>query len=227
MPMVDILGSIDEKIENIELLITKTNANIKNLFLDYSQNCSDFRKLSELCSVITKGTTPTTLKKSFVEIGIPFIKVESLTDSHQIDKSKIAYIDEETHELLNRSKLHHKDLLVSIAGTIGRFALLPQSISKANTNQAVALIRGNLVSQEYLYALFVSGLCEEQIKAKTVQAVQANLSLSVIGSLVVPFITDSTFNLKNQAFTYYIEHLTKEKECLLELKSLYLRKFFG
>ena len=84
--MVDILGSIDEKIENIELLITKTNANIKNLFLDYSQNCTDFRKLSELCSVITKGTTPTTLKKSFVEIGIPFIKVESLTDTHQIDK---------------------------------------------------------------------------------------------------------------------------------------------
>ena len=193
----------------------------------YAQECKSYFQLSELCSVITKGTTPTTLKKSFVETGIPFIKVESLTDTHQIDKTKIAYIDEETHELLNRSKLQYKDLLVSIAGTIGRFALLPKTMSRANTNQAVALIRGNLVSQEYLYALFVSGLCEEQIKAKTVQAVQANLSLSVIGSLVVPYISDNTFTNKNQVLADYIEHLAEEKEVLMELKSLYLRKFFG
>ena len=38
--------------------------------------------LSELCHVVTKGTTPTTLGKPFVESGINFIKAESILDDH-------------------------------------------------------------------------------------------------------------------------------------------------
>lgn len=225
--MVDILGSIDEKIENNEKIIKETNEYISKLFLKEAANCRVFKRLDELCSTITKGTTPTTLKKAFVEVGIPFIKVESLNDNHQIDTQKIAFIDNETHALLGRSQLKYKDFLLSIAGTIGRFALLPQNLPTANTNQAVALIRGEFISQEYLYALFLSGLCKEQIDAKTVQAVQANLSLSVIGSLIVPYIESEDFNKEIKSLYLYIENKQQEILVLDELKRLYLQKFFG
>ena len=225
--MVDILGSIDDKIENNEKIIRKTNDFMAKLFLKFSLDCNDYRRLDEICSTITKGTTPTTLKKSFVDNGIPFIKVESLTDSHQVDINKTAYIDDETHKLLCRSQLQYKDLLLSIAGTIGRFALLPKTMQQANTNQAVALIRGKDVSQEYLYALFLSGLCTEQIAAKTVQAVQANLSLSVIGSLIVPVITDKKFNEEIIQLYSKIENIMLENNSLHKLKRIYLQKFFG
>ena len=227
MSMVDILGSIDDKIENNEKRIKKTNDFIAQLFLKYASDCTDYKCLDEICSTITKGTTPTTLKKSFVDSGIPFIKVESLTESHQVDINKTAFIDEDTHNLLCRSQLQYKDLLLSIAGTIGRFALLPKIMKQANTNQAVALIRGKDVSQEYLYALFLSGLCTEQIVAKTVQAVQANLSLSVIGSLNVPIIADEKFNNEIVALCAYIENITFENITLNKLKSFYLQKFFS
>ena len=224
--MIDILGSLDDKIENNELQIRKINELIKKLFRAYI-NGVEYRTLGELCSTITKGTTPTTLKKAFVATGIPFIKVESLTEAHQIDISKVAYIDEETHNLLQRSQLKKGDLLLSIAGTIGRFALLPDTIKIANTNQAVAILRGEKVSQEYLYALFISGYCDEQIKAKTVQAVQANLSLSVIASLSIPLITDEKFHSSLNRLCDRIDYLGKEILKLNELKQLYLKKFFG
>ena len=188
---------------------------------------TSYKRLDQLCSVITKGTTPTTLKRSFTSSGIPFIKVECLTEEHLIDNTKLTYIDLETNDLLSRSKIKYKDCLLSIAGTIGRFALIPKSLGDANTNQAVAIIRGSLITQEYLYSIFLSGVCNEQIKAKTVQAVQANLSLSVIGSLVVPYITDKKFNEIIITLYEYIETLIEKNRKLKKLKQHYLKKFFG
>lgn len=97
--------------------------------------------LSELCHVVTKGTTPTTLGKPFVESGINFIKAESILADHSLDKSKFAFIDEETNALLKRSVIHAGDIVFTIAGTLGRFALIDDNALPANTNQAVAIIR--------------------------------------------------------------------------------------
>ena len=223
----DILGSIDEKIENNTILISKINQYLKNQFCQYAEKCNSYKTLESLCSLITKGTTPTTLKKSFTEEGIDFIKVECLNDNHLLELGKVAHIDNETHELLKRSKLQYKDFLISIAGTIGRFALLPKIIKQANTNQAVAILRTKSLPQEYLYAVFNSGYCDEQIKSKTVQAVQANLSLSVIGSLEVPLIEDLDFYSTLADFYAKIENLYETNLKLQEMKTLYLKKFFG
>ena len=218
---------MDDRIENCNNQIQKLNSLIALLFNSF--NAKDCKKdyLKNLCSVITKGTTPTTINKDFVKSGIPFIKVESLTENHQVDDSKLAYIDEETNELLQRSKIRYKDCLVSIAGTIGRFALLPAHIGNANTNQAIAILRAKDIAPEYLYAIFLSGICNEQIKAKTVQAVQANLSLSVIGSLEVPIIMDQTFLTQLYQSYELIEHLLNTSRTLRKLKEIYLKKFFG
>jgi type I restriction enzyme S subunit len=42
-------------------------------------------KLRALCKVITKGTTPTTLKRKFVDAGINFVKAESINNHHSFD----------------------------------------------------------------------------------------------------------------------------------------------
>ena len=44
-------------------------------------NIMQYIPLENLCSIITKGTTPTTLGKPFVEKGINFVKAESILDS--------------------------------------------------------------------------------------------------------------------------------------------------
>lgn len=149
--------------------------------------------LSELCHVVTKGTTPTTLGKPFVERGINFIKAESILDDHSIDKSKFAFIDEETNALLKRSIIHAGDVVFTIAGTLGRFALIDENVLPANTNQAVAIIRADVekVLPEHIYTCFIGEWHTDYYAKRVQQAVQANLSLTTIKSLPIPLLDEA------------------------------------
>jgi type I restriction enzyme S subunit len=98
-------------------------------------------RLGDATERITKGTTPTTLKRPFVDVGINFVKAESMTGDGGFIPEKFAFIDDETHQLLRRSQLQDGDVLISIAGTIGRIAKMTKDFLPANTNQAVALVR--------------------------------------------------------------------------------------
>lgn len=147
-------------------------------------------RLGDVTERITKGTTPTTLKRPFVESGINFVKVESLTDDGQLLPDKFAYIDDETHRLLARSQLKAGDVLVTIAGTIGRVAVMTDDFLPANTNQAVALVRPD---SSKLPSAFVNQFLrladsKSRMGERIVQAVQANLSLGSLSDmkLVMP-----------------------------------------
>ena len=99
-------------------------------------------KLRVLSDRITKGSTPTTYGYKFLDEGIPFVKVENLADGMIARESITQYISEDAHEFQKRSQLQEGDVLFSIAGTIGRAALVTEKDVPANTNQAVAIIRG-------------------------------------------------------------------------------------
>lgn len=87
-------------------------------------------KLGEITSVITKGTTPTSLGYSFTNQGINFIKSESITADKFLDKTKYCHISKETHEKLKRSQLQINDILFSMAGVfLGKLELLQYRIS--------------------------------------------------------------------------------------------------
>ena len=144
--------------------------------------------LGELSYRITKGTTPTTLGGRFTDSGIAFIKVESLTNEGSIDAAKVSYIDDNTNNLLARSKLEKGDVLFTIAGTIGRTALVKEDILPANTNQAVAIVRPNLdrVDPRYIYYALRDETRVERAHSRVVQSVQANFSLTELSAVEIP-----------------------------------------
>ena len=200
------LEMIDEKIE----LNTAINNNLeqqaqaifKSWFVDFEPfggvqpSEMQFIPLQELCKVVTKGTTPTTLGKSFASSGINFIKAESILDNHSIDNSKFAFIDEETNALLKRSVIKANDIIFTIAGTLGRFAMVDNSVLPANTNQAVAIIRPdeNKITPAYLYSFFIGNWHNEYYSKRIQQAVQANLSLTTIKSLPIAVLNNTTMS---------------------------------
>jgi len=110
--------------------------------------------IKELCSVVTKGTTPTTLGMNFTDAGVNYIKGETILNNHGFDRSKLSFVSEDTHEKLKRSQVESGDIVFTIAGTLGRFALVDDSMVPANTNQAVAIIRANKVSSNYLVSAY-------------------------------------------------------------------------
>jgi len=148
--IADVLIALDNKIElnrqmnhTLELM---AQALYKHYFVDDIDceklpNGWELGTLRNITLRITKGTTPTTLKKQFVSAGINFIKVESIKEDGDFDFEKFSYIDNETNELLNRSKVQKDDLVFSIAGSLGRVGYVTEDVLPANTNQAVAIIR--------------------------------------------------------------------------------------
>ena len=97
--------------------------------------------LNLLSSVITKGTTPTSYGLSYTKTGIRFIKIENL-DKNKINNISIThYISKTTHDFLKRSQLKEHDVLFSIAGTIGKTAIVEKCNLPSNVNQAIAIIR--------------------------------------------------------------------------------------
>ena len=196
--LVSILEPIDEKIKNNKQVNDNLQRQLRTIFKAEFTDNPELENitqipLSELCHVVTKGTTPTTLGKPFVESGINFIKAESILDDHSIDKSKFAFIDEETNALLKRSIIHAGDVVFTIAGTLGRFALIDENVLPANTNQAVAIIRADLekVLPEYIYTCFIGEWHTDYYAKRVQQAVQANLSLTTIKSLPIPLLDEA------------------------------------
>ena len=143
----------------------------------------EIKFLGDVSSVITKGTTPTTLGKQFVNDGINFIKVESIDGQGGILENKLAKIDDETHGLLKRSQLRANDVLFSIAGAIGRVAIVPDRFLPANTNQALAIVRPSELSLvPFLYQTLSASTFLNYSLERVVQTAQANVSLSVLSS---------------------------------------------
>ena len=138
---------------------------------------------------ITKGTTPTTLGREYTLSGVRFLRVENISHGGAVSGGELRFIDEETHGLLSRSILKDNDLVFSIAGALGRSALVTSDIIPANVNQALAIIR--LGNRSALLPAFLSQVLrghpvQLQVKNMRTELAQANISLQQVGDLLVP-----------------------------------------
>lgn len=144
-------------------------------------------RLSDHCDLITKGTTPTTLGFDFSDRGIPFLRAQNIQDGSVRFSEDALFIDEQTHNALDRSQIQPGDVLVSIAGTIGRAGIVPDDAPQMNCNQAVAIVR----TREAIYRPFLrywleSTGAQSQIRNSAVTGVISNLSLSQLSNLRLP-----------------------------------------
>ena len=148
-----------------------------------------FVKLGDLTTVVTKGTTPTSIGYEFKDAGINFVKVESISNNGTFIPDKFAKIDDECNAQLKRSQLEENDILFSIAGAIGRTAIVPKSILPANTNQALAIIRlkpDAPIYPDYLLRALASQSIIEQTDLMKGGVAQQNLSLAQLKAFEIP-----------------------------------------
>ena len=143
--------------------------------------------LASLSSLITKGTTPTTLGYAHSDSGIPFLRVQNIFSGQVNFKEDTLFIDSNTHTALKRSQIQGGDVLVTIAGTIGRTGVVPHDAPEMNCNQAVAIVRPTPeIERSYLRHWLESQDARSQMLGSTVTGTISNLSLSQLGELRVP-----------------------------------------
>ncbi|MEZ7216839.1 restriction endonuclease subunit S [Klebsiella spallanzanii] len=152
-----------------------------------------FGRLSTLSTVITKGTTPTSVGLSFTSSGVNFIKVEDISNNKIKRSPNSQFISFESDAILSRSKLESGDILFSIAGTIGKTCLVSDSDLPANTNQALAIIRGTQKVFNAQFILFqLNSFVSQMVKNKARGGAMPNISLGDLNSLclVIPPATE-------------------------------------
>jgi type I restriction enzyme S subunit len=143
-------------------------------------------QLGEISKIITKGTTPTTLGFGFYDKGVNFVKIECISDKGEFITDKLMKITNECHERLKRSQLEENDILFSIAGALGRTAIVDKKILPANTNQALAIIRlKEGIYPKYIQVMLKSDMVFEQFQKQKQGVAQLNLSLQNINELII------------------------------------------
>lgn len=144
-------------------------------------------KLSAITELITKGTTPTTLGHEFADEGIPFLRVQNISEGGVNYERDTLFVNSETHLALKRSQIQPGDVLVSIAGSIGRAGVVPDDAPQMNCNQAVAILRPTKAVHKLFLRLWIEGAdAQRQIRSSTVTGTISNLSLSQLGNLEIP-----------------------------------------
>ncbi len=184
-------------------------------------------RLGDISTLITKGTTPTSLGFNFTESGINFVKIESISDNGDFLKDKFAHINYECNEKLKRSQLQENDILFSIAGAIGRTAIVTNDILPANTNQALAIIRipQGVINYKYLlYALNSDGIIN-QVNEQKQGVAQLNLSLQNIADLDIPIPSEQVQNKIVETIGQLDNIIHKRKQQLSKLDELVKSRF--
>ena len=188
------------------------------------------KKLSEVTTLITKGTTPKKFDEDNLS-GIRYIKIESL-NGNIIDNQKCLFIDEKTHNNeLKRSILQENDILFAIAGSLGKNAIVKNQNLPANTNQALSIIRLNgTINYNFVLYTLNSSLMEKYIRENIAVGAQPNLNLEQINkfSFYLP-----SFSEQEKIATFLssvdtkIEKLERKKELWAKYKKVVMQKIFS
>ena len=147
-------------------------------------------RITSIAALVTKGTTPRGGNVAYSDIGVGFLRAENVAGLDQLDLSKLNHIDEATHTgFLKRSILEADDVLITIAGTLGRTAIVKEENLPLNANQAVAIIRlvdRHGVDLRYLvYALNAPAIQDKLTAQKKITAIP-NLTLEIISDCLIP-----------------------------------------
>lgn len=189
---------------------------LKSQFIEmFGSNDCESKPLSDLTSLITKGTTPTSVGFNFEEDGIKYIKAENICEDTSINLNDCMHISQDCHNTLKRSQLQNGDILFSIAGVIGRVGVITKECLPANTNQALAIIRFDTskeINKEYAKHALLSPFVESQWKMKMRGAAQMNISLKDVGDINIPLPSLA----KQEQFCQIAEQADKSKLELLQ-----------
>lgn len=164
---------------------------LRQIFPDPGQPLPEgwrWAKLGDVCAIVSKGTTPSSLGFSYVNEGIPFLRAEDINGS-EVDPSKVAfYISVETNNALDRSRLLPGDFLITIAGTLGRVGYIAEGMPTMNCNQAVAFARPKreLVDVEYMVCVCQNDTVIAPLLSQKAGGALQNLNLQQVRGLEIP-----------------------------------------
>jgi len=138
------------------------------------------------------------LHSEFVESGISVLGIDNaVLNTFQWKQRR--YITEEKYEKLKRYTIYPKDIIITIMGTVGRVAVVPDNIGKAINTKHLAAISLNeeLANPEFVaFSLHSDQKILQQINQRGKGAIMKGLNLTIIKDLkfkLPPIILQNQF----------------------------------
>lgn len=182
------------------------------------------KRLRDFVLSVSSGATP---KKSVSneyytedeKDGIPFLRVQNLTQYGKLDFKGLKFITQATHEgMLKRSQVEEDDLLVKITG-VGRMAIasVPEKGFTGNTNQHMVVIKTkDRKTSETLATYLNLDIAEKLASRRATGGTRPALDYPAL--LSIPVVYDE--NIVSKLNDAYKQKEKKEKEAQNKLGSI-------
>jgi restriction endonuclease S subunit len=186
--------------------------------------------LKKILVGIDSGKTPKGIR--YEEQGISFLGASNITDDGSIDLESAPKINVKDHNsTLKNSQIKRNDVLVSIAGTIGRCAVFDFE-NECNCNQALAILR---INPDEIDPFFLAEYLNSKIGQLFFQKIQhissqPNINLTELNDIEIikPDLEEQKTILKKlKPFTEYIVALIEQENILFFQKETTFQKFIG
>ena len=180
----------------------------------------EVKNLKYMTEKVGSGVTPRGGAEVYQESGVKFIRSQNVYfEGLRLDD--IAYIDEETHNLMSNSKVYFDDVLLNITGgSIGRSCVVKYN-EEFNVNQHVCIIRCNeLLLPDFLNYFLFSDSGQSQIRLGITGGNREGLNFENLKGFVIPAISIG----EQQKIIDYLNHYCKNSFKLEEKINLQIEK---
>lgn len=210
--IVEALDLIYNTIEGNNKLIQNYEKIKKGIIWSSTFNV-DKKKIEDIATIKGGKRLDTTEKYSDEKTDFYYIQV---TEFENINDENYKNISESIYKRLINYKLESNNILISIAGTIGRIALYKSNKNSILTENAVKLIDVK-INNNYLYNILKSQEIQDKFQNSYKQATIPKLSLDTIRNITIPIPSNEIQEYIVTECEYYdnlIDTLKKENERL-------------
>ena len=195
--------------------------------LDYPE--WEIKKLEDISSVLSGKRVPKGEGLSDDVSGVKYITVSDMGEMY-VSRDKIRYITKEIEEKIKKYKVFTGDLIISVAGTLGKINIIDKIFNGANlTENCDKITEFKGVLNKYVYYYLNTSLIQNQINSANTISSQPKLALERIRKfkIKVPCLEEQ---IKIANFLSNIDNLKEEEQNnlddLRELKKGLLQRMF-
>lgn len=156
--------------------------------------------------------------ENYQEAGIPLLRINNIKRG-ALDLSNTAYLTETDYLLSPKDIAKPGDIVLSMSGTIGSVAIIPDDIPKSSVNQRILKFTTKNINKDYLVFILNSIIGRFQLEKIGTGGVQTNINYKDIKNILIPILPISIQNkIADLVLQSYQAH-KKAKELLEEAKS--------
>ncbi len=148
--------------------------------------------------------------------GIPLIRINNIRRGY-LDLNNVAYLTEDDYLMAPRDIAKPGDIVLSMSGTIGMAAIIPDDIPKSSINQRILRFTPKGIDKYYLTLVLNTIIGAYQLERIGTGGVQTNISYKDIKEILIPPLENIQQKIADLVRKSY-ESRKKAKELLEEAK---------